>query len=304
MADLPTNFTDTDYEDERRTAERLFRENFEIWSGKIPKRTGFTIPGRGKDPVSPEQMCKLAEICGQFIKADLSAFVSLLWRLRIPESQGINALDTHWHAIQEETKEQKWLYGLSKYGSFLRSIDTEGASFFWDNLHDENLKFLREELHSRLWFDNVGTVSRDGYREESQQTVITESRSGLSQGADQQVKPQPVIVANGSKADQHAAGGEKPRLRSNRGRKKGTGREEVRLLNVAIRDLKKDGCRLVPEILEHLIRRESVSTDATPIVAAWRKKHGVNTWSEVKSKSRSNPRLHNAVSKRFSKVNV
>jgi hypothetical protein len=91
-------------------------------------------------------------------------------------------------------------------------------------------------------------------------------------------------------------------LKSRRGRKKGTGSQETRDLNIAILEAKRDGQRTRDSILDYLVRKES--TMPVPLPAGWRKKYGVKTWYEVRSKAASDTKLKQLCTKRFSKVRV
>ena len=91
-------------------------------------------------------------------------------------------------------------------------------------------------------------------------------------------------------------------LKSRRGRKKGTGSQETRDLDTAIREAKRDGQRTTNNILEYLVRKESLMP--VPLPAGWRENHGVKTWQAVQSKSEKDTHFAGLCGKRFSKVSA
>lgn len=99
-----------------------------------------------------------------------------------------------------------------------------------------------------------------------------------------------------------AAKGNRPTLKSTRGRKKGAVRSEVRHRRIAIREAKREGHRPTAEILDYLVRRQSLQPTTTPIISEWRTEYGVKTWEEVRSKCKSNAGLLAKVTKDFAKV--
>jgi len=91
-----------------------------------------------------------------------------------------------------------------------------------------------------------------------------------------------------------------PSLKSRRGRKKGSGSQETRDLNIAIRAARKDGEKTTDGILNYLARRASQMQ--VPLPGGWRDKYNVKSWKEVRSKTSTDARLLQLCRNRFSKV--
>jgi len=153
MANLQSAFTDETYENQRGEAERQFHAFFQAWLKAMKPVTLSDLVPENPLRLRPEEiklMGDLAESCEAFVKAELSAFVSLLKRLGMPASQAVKALDDHRKATIQETHVQKWEYCLTKLFPVLRK-DPKMSSFFWSQVDRSVLDFVRLNLHSLLW---------------------------------------------------------------------------------------------------------------------------------------------------------
>lgn len=156
MPNEPSVPTDSDYERERGKAELQFDAAAKLWL-RPPrfKKISDLMPLNGQLPrVKLDEIFNLAEMCERFIKAELSAYVSLLKRAGIPGSQGIKALETHRDRLFEDTRRRKWQYALDRASAGYRTIDAGMASSFWRTLTDSTLDFVSDELHPRLWSES------------------------------------------------------------------------------------------------------------------------------------------------------
>ena len=214
-------------------------------------------------------------------------------------------------------------------GSILPLLRSESKAI-WEEFQDyypidlrPGLKGCKADLDrdiSRLqkkWRDKIDEEIQQAVREAKIELLKSRMQAQLSPLSEKnptsvsQVsipKPNGVEPAQPETADrvnvegtaEHTRGN--PPLKSRRGRRKGSGHQETRDLDDAIRDVKRDGQRTTTAILDYLVRRESVKP--VPLPAGWHKKYGARMWKEVHSKAKLDQHLMDLCRKRFSKVRI
>ena len=153
MASLQSAFTDETYENERGEAELQFWASFQAWLKAMKPGTLSDLLPENLLRLRPEEiklMGDLAESCEAFVKAELTAFVSLLKRLGMPASQAVKPLDDHRKATMQETHAEKWEYGLTRLFPVFRK-DIKMPSIIWSQVDRSVLHFVRVDLPSLLW---------------------------------------------------------------------------------------------------------------------------------------------------------
>jgi hypothetical protein len=126
------------------------------WRGELPKPPPA-------DPSVPAVLAVgLRMLCEEFLKAEAVAYLGLLRRNGVPQSQCLAQAEQHSLIVVEDVRERKWAYAIDHATDL---FDTTLLRGYWTNVERAMRDFFRSDLDLEIWFpdseSNAEAAARD-----------------------------------------------------------------------------------------------------------------------------------------------
>ena len=113
-------------------------------------RGDVALPSEARSFPAPIRILELSNMCRDFAKAELRAYVSLVQRSRLPKTQKVGALRLHTEETIAETLAHRWGWGMKQFEGLYTILNSSTEA--WKEVEEE-IRGAALDFEREIWFD-------------------------------------------------------------------------------------------------------------------------------------------------------